>query len=363
MYHLKIILAKLMSLCSVSRLGELMKIEIPVLQDDVIDLLEQVPHGKVTTFKALAIALGDAIASRAVGQIVAEIDLEGHPLTHRVVYSDGEVGGSKRETEGVLSKIERLNSEGIPIRDSRIENLHLHLVQKFDCDQPLKILQQVQNKLADEVYLHSLKSDFATAAGVDLSYKNPRLGIGAYVAVDVATRNIMKTHTVERATHFPYIPSYLAFRELPTLIQLIQEMRENGDLADVILVDGTGILHPRHTGIASQLGVLCNISTIGITKKKLYGSVAVQGMSEGEIRPIIDPHGGHQIGVAIKTTQRADPIYVSVGHGIDLETSIELVLKLAKQKLPEPVHRAHLLSKEVAQQNNPKVNLQRALDL
>ena len=340
-----------------------MRIDIPNLREIVFDLLEQIPEGKVTTFRALALALGDQIASRAVGQIIVEADLEGHPVVHRVVYSDGEIGESKRETRGRAERIERLRAEGIPVSGWHVQNLRSHVVHDFECDRPLLALQNMQSELADEVYLHSLKEKFETAGGVDLSYINPWLGVGAYVEVDVATAKILKTHTSENEINFPYIPSYLAFRELPTLIQLIEYLKKEHSVADVVLVDGTGILHPRHTGIASHLGVLCDISTIGITKKKLYGSVAVQGMSQGEVRPIIDPDQGHQIGAAIKTSERAEPIYVSVGHGIDLETSIKLVLKLSKYKLPEPVHRAHLCSKEVAQQSKLKSGPQKALDL
>jgi deoxyribonuclease V len=108
--------------------------------------------------------------------------------------------------------------------------------------------------------------------------------------------------------------------------------------------------------------VLLAVPTIGVTKSLLYGEVNLKNMKPKEVRSITDPKNGERIGVAVKTRERAEPIFVSIGHGIDLDSAVDLVLKLSHQRLPEPIHRAHLASKEAA---HPRKELQgqRSLDL
>lgn len=340
-----------------------MDLEIPNIRQMTLDMIAQVPEGKITTFRALALALGDSIASRAVGMIIADAEPHLDLPFHRVVYSNGQIGITKNNERSRLEKIELLRAEGIPIAGWRVQNLSYYVHHSFECGHPLKRLSKIQSELSTRVVRESLKERFETAGGVDLSYENYWRGVGAYVEMDIASCLATRTETGKQEIHFPYISTYLAYRELPILISLLNKARESGPLADVILVDGTGILHPRHAGIASQLGIIMDVPTIGITKTKLYGSVALRDMGEGEVRNVIDPIDGAVIGAAIKTKERAAPIYVSTGHGISLDDATQIVLNLARYKLPEPIHRAHNLCKEVATRNRPKVNAQKSLEL
>jgi deoxyribonuclease V len=138
----------------------------------------------------------------------------------------------------------------------------------------------------------------------------------------------------------------LSFRELPSLLDLIAEVRAAGKMAEVILVDGSGILHPRRAGAASHLGVAAGVSTIGVTKKLLCGRVDIEEMQPLESRPV--QFEDHLIGFAIRPTAGSlRPLFVSPGHGVDLTFSEEVVRQtLLGRRLPEPLYWADRLSKQ-----------------
>lgn len=325
-------------------------IEIPDLRRYTLELLRQIPRGKVTTYQALAIALGDKRAARAVGQILATNEhLDVYPC-YKVVHSDGSVG-EYSAAGGAATKAQKLQAEGIPLEDGRVVRLREYVFSQFETEKPLERLRKLQEELAARVVNEpalSLK-DVRTVGGVDLSYPGAWEGVGAYLAVERGTGRVRAARTHRCRVTFPYIPTYLAFRELPVLLPLLRSVREEGELAEVLLVDGSGILHHRHAGIASHLGVLLDHPTVGVIKRLLYGSVDTKGMSKGETRPVRDPRTGETIGMAVKTSERADPLYVSIGHKVSLEMAVELVLELSgKHKLPEPLRRAHELCTQEA---------------
>jgi deoxyribonuclease V len=331
-------------------------LKVPNLRQLVLELLDQVPRGRVTTYRALALALGDAVASRAVGLTLAETERnELHPW-HRVINSDGQIGSDE--------KIRRLLAEGVPSQEGQIADLKRYVFYQFQTEKPLKALSALQDELADRVSTQAERSDFQTVGGVDLSYPNTWRGVGAYVRLDARNWHLLHSQTLETEVSFPYIPSYLALRELPVLLPLLSQVRDSGLLPDVLMVDGTGLLHPRHAGIASHLGVLLDLPTIGITKSLLYGKVDLAGMTCGEVRMITDPERENAvIGAALKTSERADPIFVSVGHRIDLDTAIKLTQRLSFGKLPEPIKQAHLACTRAAHPTQERESGQRSLGL
>jgi len=324
-----------------------MEFPVPNLRQMTVDLVNQVPCGKITTYRAIARALGDEVASRAVGRIIAECEHNSQIPVHRVICSDGRLISSGSPGRSLL-RAERLRSEGLPVYGCNIENFNWFLFEEFDCDQPLRRIKQIQIDIAQRVCTEAFNGKIKTVAGVDLSYCDQWAGVGAYVLMKLADQQVMSTNLLTQQISFPYIPTYLAYRELPVLLKLLQNARVSKKLADVVLVDGSGILHPRQVGIASHLGVLLDVPTIGITKSKLYGSVRIRGMRAGEVREIINPEDGQVIGAAVKTTERALPIYVSVGHRIDLKMAVDLVIHLSNKKLPEPIFKAHHAGREAA---------------
>ncbi len=325
-----------------------MNLEIPDIRQVTLGLLTQIPKGKLTTYQALAMALGDAMATRAVGAIMAANEqIDKYPC-YKVVHSDGRVG-EYSGPGGSLEKIKRLQADDIKIENGYVQNLSKYLFKGFKCDKPLKKLQRLQDQLGARVSLEPVVPEPKTVGGVDVSYTERNFGpaTAAYVKLDLASKKLVFSETLEQEVTFPYIPTYLAFREVPLLLALLQGLKESNKLADVTLVDGNGILHPRHAGIASHLGVLLDIPTVGITKSLLCGEVDLENIKPDEIRYVF--LNGQKVGAALKASERAQVIFVSPGHKIDLESAIEITQAcLTSQRLPEPIALAHNISKEAS---------------
>jgi deoxyribonuclease V len=186
------------------------------------------------------------------------------------------------------------------------------------------------------------------AAGLDVSYISERQAVGAYALVHIPTGELEWSFTIEREVRFPYISTYLAFRELPILWDLIEVASAAGRLADVFLVDGSGILHPRRGGVATCFGVSTDLATIGVTKTLLHGRPDEEKLPVGQWTYVRDE--GEILGAAIRTSPRSrKPIYVSPGHRMNTDAAIETVDRLALgRKLPEPIYWADRLSREAA---------------
>lgn len=319
---------------------EIGTLEVPDLQKETLELLLQIPKRKVTTYQALAAALGDEIAARAVGQIMAQNDRPDMYPCYKVVHTSGEVGNYSGPG-GAAEKVARLRADGIEIRNGRIVNLHRYLFTDFESSQPLKRLRRLQEELSISLSLKSEIEELKTVGGVDVSYGER--AVAAYALFDLKEQQLIGSETVEQKITFPYISTYLTFRELPILQELLKKVRLGGKLADVVMVDGNGILHPRHAGIASHLGVLVGVSTIGITKSLLCGEVDLKNMEVGEVRYVLQ--NGERVGAALKTRPQAQPIYVSPGNKIDLDMAVRVTLALSSHKLPEPIRLAHELSR------------------
>jgi deoxyribonuclease V len=157
------------------------------------------------------------------------------------------------------------------------------------------------------------------------------------VALDAETLAPLAEAGATRIGGLPYIPGLLGFREAPALVAAFQALPVKPDL---ILVDGHGIAHPRGCGVASHLGVLLDLPTIGVAKSLLVGEVAGLGAAVGaraEIR-----WQGRVIGMALRTRLRANPIYVSAGHRIGLASAVRWVEAVLRgRRLPEPTRLAH----------------------
>jgi deoxyribonuclease V len=184
--------------------------------------------------------------------------------------------------------------------------------------------------------------------GVDLSYRPPDIAVAAFALVDVTSGELIWSKTITRKVEFPYIPGFLSYRELPILLDLLNEVQDQDKLPQILLVDGNGILHQRGAGIASHLGVLADLVTVGVGKRLLCGSVNVSQMQGRETRPIV--YHERTVGMAFKWKTQSKPLYVSPGHRIDVDGAMRLVNLLSLyHKLPEPIYYADSLSREAAQ--------------
>ena len=330
-------------MCKNFEVSELLP-EIPNMESALEALLRQVPAGNVTTYGDLAEALGDRIAARWVGHHMMHHNHGRDCGCHRVVRASGELGGYIEG--GPAAKQRRIKAEGIEVERGAVDlDCHGVPAERLKCGRPLSMLNAAQEALTAKVSLRARRRIPEFVGGVDVSYPEPGQGVAGYALVELETGRLAWSTTVRRSVGFPYISSYLAFRELPILLDLLKEVKAAGRMADLLLVDGSGILHQRHAGVASHLGVAASVATIGVTKKLLCGVVDLKDMEPEESRPVV--HEGRTIGMSIRPTAGSRrPIFVSPGHKVNVSFS-ELVVRrfLLGRRLPEPLYWADRLSR------------------
>jgi len=197
----------------------------------------------------------------------------------------------------------------------------------------------VQRRLAAQVSRGSGVITPHFLAGVDMSVgKAQAMAAGAVVVLSYPELAVVETQVVQGRLVFPYIAGLLSFRESPLILAACEKL---SIIPDLILVDGQGIAHPRRFGLASHLGLFWDTPTIGCAKSLLCGSHEVPGIEPGSYAEVIDR--GETIGVALRTKLGVKPVYVSIGHKIDLETAVHWVMKCCRgYRLPEPTRLAHL---------------------
>ena len=180
----------------------------------------------------------------------------------------------------------------------------------------------------------------AVVAGLDAAF--PRGGkecVAAAVAWSVGERRVLEERVVRRPLTFPYVPGLLSFREAPAVLAALAELETT---ADVLLCDGHGLAHPRRFGLACHLGVLTGMPAVGCAKSGLVGAHAEVDAPRGSEGPL--EHRGERIGTVLRTRGRVRPVFVSIGHRMDLESAVGLVLACAIGfRLPEPIRRADRL--------------------
>ena len=301
---------------------------IPDLPGELRRLLVQVPTGRVTSFGDLAEALGDIGAARWVATEIPAMRDEGLPW-HRVVKRTGELPG---DPERQRLQRHRLDSENA-VREP--------LWNAFDSTRPLRALADWQTETSRLATFHEAVPWPNRVGAVDLSYISDTEAVAAYAAVDTKTLQLIDSDSVRVAVPFPYIPGYLTFRELPALLALVERVRDR--ITPVVLVDGSGRLHPRRFGIAVALGLLAGLSTVGVAKHRLCGKP----------RPDRDPgelwDGDEFLGYQIDGGSKRRTMYVSPGSGLDAASAVAIVRAVWRQRRsPEPIHWADALSRREA---------------
>ncbi len=200
----------------------------------------------------------------------------------------------------------------------------------------VKKARYAQKRIFERIIRHDvLPERIEKIAGVDVAYRGG-VGVGSAVVVKMPEFKVVDSATVVVNARFPYIPTLLAFREVYPAYAALKKLKTS---FDILMVDGNGLLHPYRAGFACHLGLVVDKPSIGIAKKLLCGYV---GEWRGKWAPVLD--NGETIGAAVKTSQRAKPIYVSIGHKISLRTAIRIVLWSTRKgvKLPEPIRQAHI---------------------
>jgi deoxyribonuclease V len=198
----------------------------------------------------------------------------------------------------------------------------------------------IQRELQKRVIKQNGFREINTIAGVDLAQihggKQQICGILVYSFPELI--EIERSSAIVRVV-FPYIPGLLAFREGPAIIGTLKQLKQK---PDILMVDGQGIAHPRGCGIASHVGVILDIPTIGVAKTRLYGKFDEPGDMKGDWTEL-NSNSGESIGAVLRTKRGIKPVFVSIGHKIDLKTSIEVTLKCTIGfRLPEPTRQADI---------------------
>lgn len=300
------------------------------LYEEIYGLIRQIPVGKVSTPRDLSEALGDIKAVRAVTEIIKTSELSNTLPLHRVVSKEGSPLCLSLARE---VRLELLRKEGVEVVRGGVLSLEKYLFNNFETSFPLKRLQELQERLAREVVLEDRYSRaLEVIAGVDVSYREKR-GFGVCVVMDRSFR-VLDEVEVEMEVGFPYISSYLAFREGPIIMKTLEKVDKS---FDALMINGYGIAHPRGCGIATHMGLLLGDKpTIGIATTKLLNRV-----KQGEASWTPSEYGDRIIEAEIRRGGHGK-IYVSPGNNITLEKSLEVVEAfLGEHRLPEPLWCAH----------------------
>jgi deoxyribonuclease V len=216
----------------------------------------------------------------------------------------------------------------------RIERLH-------GWDVSIDQAREIQRNLANKV-LHTRCTPPHLIAGLDVSVNRSNDATAAAVVLSYPELNVLETETTKGKTGFPYIPGLLSFREIPLTLKVCEKLSLT---PDIVIVDGQGIAHPRRMGLAAHLGLFLNVPTIGCAKSHLYGDFQEPGYSSGSYNNITDENKDI-IGAVLRTKDGVRPLFISVGHKIDLSSAIFWVLQCCRgHRLPEPTRMAHLASR------------------
>ncbi|NHF67715.1 deoxyribonuclease V [Xanthomonas hortorum] len=202
--------------------------------------------------------------------------------------------------------------------------------------------RQLQQQLAQRVVVQDQVSTAPQVlAGFDVGFEDDgQTTRAAAVLLDAHTLLPLETHVARLPTSMPYVPGLLSFRELPALLQALALLSRTPDL---VFIDGQGIAHPRKLGIAAHFGVVTGLPCIGVAKQRLAGSFTEPGPERGEHSPIL--LGGAQIGWALRSKPRCNPLIVSPGHRVSMQGALEWTLRtLRAYRLPEPTRLADRLA-------------------
>jgi deoxyribonuclease V len=200
--------------------------------------------------------------------------------------------------------------------------------------------RDLQLEMAGKIIITPGLPEIRHIAGVDVSRLSHDTGRAAIVILSYPELKIVEIKTKEGGYSFPYVPGLLSFREAPLLLSAFEEVQT---VLDLVFVDGQGIAHPRRLGIGAHLGLVLDLPTIGCAKSRLCGTFEPVPEKAGAFSKLMD--GKEQIGAVLRTKTAVKPVFISIGHRIDLENAVAWALNCCRGfRLPEPCRLAHLAS-------------------
>lgn len=197
----------------------------------------------------------------------------------------------------------------------------------------------IQQELGAQLRFDLVKDpDLHTIGGADISFNKGSNELFAAIVILSFPYMTLQGYALARgSSDFPYIPGFLGFREIPSLLKAWEMIP---DQPDVLVLDGQGILHPRKMGIAAHFGVLTRQPTIGCAKHSLFGKYEAPGLQQYAESPLYAHHG--IAGYALRTKDRAQPVFVSPGYGLNVPQALAVIRKcIGRYRIPEPTRVAH----------------------
>ncbi len=204
-------------------------------------------------------------------------------------------------------------------------------------------LYNIQNTLASQVITEDCFEHLDTVAGVDVSFSVDNMAVAAAVVLELNDHKVLEKQTIMVGLEFPYISGFLGFREANATMSVLKEIRSD---FDVLMVNGHGILHPRGFGLASHVGVLLGVPTLGVAKRLIKGRYIHQASQPypEEETPQLILDSNQVLGAFFRRN------YVSVGHKISLNTALDVMKMSSIYYTPEPLRQAHVLATETFKQ-------------
>lgn len=204
-------------------------------------------------------------------------------------------------------------------------------------------LRSEQLQRAKEVIHHDdfLRNPPQFIAGADVGFEQEGAVTRAAIAIlRYPSLELVEYQVARINTTLPYIPGLLSFREYPALLAAWEQVQQKPDL---IFVDGHGISHPRRLGVASHFGLLVNVPTIGVAKKRLCGKFASLEAAAGALAPLEDR--GEQLGWVWRSKARCNPLFIATGHRVSTDSALAWVQRcMAGYRLPEPTRWADAIA-------------------
>ncbi len=209
-------------------------------------------------------------------------------------------------------------------------------------------LLETQKFIADRAIVEDRFETLKSIAGVDQAFFDNKV-ISGIVVLGYETMDVRERGYSIEEVDFPYIPTFLSFREGPAIISAFRTLKNKPDL---LMVDGCGVNHPRRAGLATHVGVALDTPTIGVAKRLLCGRVK-KPTKVGECNPIL--LDGEPVGASLLSKKGCNPIYIAPGHRVSLCTTIKIVKHcLRGHKLPEPILIAHEYAGRVSKRLNSR---------
>jgi deoxyribonuclease V len=224
--------------------------------------------------------------------------------------------------------------------------------RKSDPDWPDLIASWKQTQLAlrSKMIVASLAPLPRYVAGADAAFSADKTKVfAAAVIYDRIEKRIIEVARAVRPVEFPYIPAFLSFREAPAVMDAIGKLKHDWG---VICLDGQGYAHPRRCGLAAHISILLDRPGVGIAQSRLIGRFKDPARKAGSSSPLLD--GDEQIGLALRTRDAVKPLFISIGHRIDLPSAAKLAFAcVSKYRIPEPTRQADIEVAKLKSDNHP----------